>query len=467
MIALAGQRRDLATCRLPGVGLANELAAEIGYSAGTARRELVRHVRELQSRGADGAPGRRRRERHDDHPAKRRRHGKAGPAAAVVIAAAVAGLLAVWWLARQDWLVRAAVAAGVAAAGFGCWAVWPRRRLPRHRVRHMRLRARLRLHPGPGHATVFELWLRWGRLAAARRARRSRRSLPLLTRWFRPSQTSVLVGRAHYGHALRVPVEEHVIYIAPPRTGKSGTLAEIIANYPGPVVATTTRGDLHALTAAARAGRGPVHVFNPQQLADVASTMRWDVLAGCEDPATAIRRAQPLSAIGAFKGEGEEFWAAASAMWLQTLLHVAALRRGTMDLVHYWALQKAPQDFLKALPGAGGEAERWGALVRDQMTSAATKTTDTIRYMVAANLGFMVDPVLRAAVTPGAGHVQPPRLRPRRRHAVPDRRVPRRAAVAGRGPVRRFGHRDLPRGGAGRGEDAGRAAGPADAVGAG
>ena len=289
----------------------------------------------------------------------------------------------------------------------GSWALIPNKRLPRHRVRHMRLRARLRLHPGPGHATVLELWLRWGRLAAARRARRSRRSLPLLTRWFRPSQTSVLVGRAHYGHALRVPVEEHVIYIAPPRTGKSGALAEIIANYPGPVVATTTRGDLHALTAAARADRGPVHVFNPQQLADVASTMRWDVLAGCEDPATAIRRAQPLSAIGAFKGEGEEFWAAATAMWLQTLLHVAALRRGTMDLVHYWALQKAPQDFLKALPGAGGEAERWGALVRDQMTSAATKTTDTIRYMVAANLGFMVDPVLRAAVTPGPGMFSP------------------------------------------------------------
>ena len=27
----------------------------------------------------------------------------------------------------------------------------------------MRLRLRLRLHPGPGHATLFELWLRWGR----------------------------------------------------------------------------------------------------------------------------------------------------------------------------------------------------------------------------------------------------------------------------------------------------------------
>src|SRR6185437_12124300 len=109
----------------------------------------------------------------------------------------------------------------------------------------------------------------------------------------------------------------------------------------------------------------------------------------------------------AFKGEGEEFWASATALWLQTLLHVAALRGGTMDLVHYWALQRAPRDFLASMAGAGGEAERWGGLIADQMTSSASRTTDTIRYMIASNLGFMVDPVLREAVTPGPGMFSP------------------------------------------------------------
>ncbi|HXT92386.1 MAG TPA: TraM recognition domain-containing protein [Trebonia sp.] len=216
-----------------------------------------------------------------------------------------------------------------------------------------------------------------------------------------------MVARAQYNHACRVPVEEHVIYLAPPRAGKTGAIADVIAHHPGAVVATTTRGDLHALTAQIRAARGPVYVFNPQQLADVPSTMRWDMLAGCEDPATAIRRAQPLASIAAFKGEGEEFWASATALWLQTLLHVAALRGGTMDLVHYWALQRTPRDFLASMSGAGGEAERWGALIRDQMTSSASRTTDTIRYMIASNLGFMVDPVLREAVTPGPGMFSP------------------------------------------------------------
>jgi len=324
-----------------------------------------------------------------------------------VLAAALGGVVLVRLLAHAGVLAWAGLGAGVLVALIVSWVIFPSRKLPRNRVRDMRLRARLRLHPCRGHATVFELQLRWGRLAAARRARRSRPSLSLMDRLTCPSQTSVLVARAQYNHACRVPVEEHVIYVAPPRAGKTGALADVIAHHPGAVVATTTRGDLHALTAQIRAARGPVYVFNPQQLADVPSTMRWDMLAGCEDPATAIRRAQPLSSIAAFKGEGEEFWASATALWLQTLLHVAALRGGSMDMVHYWALQRTPRDFLQSMSGAGGEAERWGALIRDQMTSSASRTTDTIRYMIASNLGFMVDPVLREAVTPGPGMFSP------------------------------------------------------------
>ena len=108
-------------------------------------------------------------------------------------------------------------------------------------------------------------------------------------------------------------------------------------------------------TAAARASRGPVYVFNPQRLAPAPSTMRWDVLSGCADPATAIRRAQPLSAMAAFKGEGEDFWAAATELWLQTLLHVAALRRSTIDLVHYWALEIPRGSSCGPCPGRAGK----------------------------------------------------------------------------------------------------------------
>ena len=57
MIELAGQRRDLATMPLGEVSrLASAVAAEIGYSPGTARRELVRHVRELQAAPGETRP---------------------------------------------------------------------------------------------------------------------------------------------------------------------------------------------------------------------------------------------------------------------------------------------------------------------------------------------------------------------------------------------------------------------------
>jgi hypothetical protein len=54
MIELAGQRRDLASVPLAEVSqLASSVAAEIGYSPGTARRELVRYVRGLQAVSAE------------------------------------------------------------------------------------------------------------------------------------------------------------------------------------------------------------------------------------------------------------------------------------------------------------------------------------------------------------------------------------------------------------------------------
>ena len=57
MIELAEQRRDLAAMPLAEVSkLASTVAAEIGYSPGTARRELVRHVRGIQGAPGDSAP---------------------------------------------------------------------------------------------------------------------------------------------------------------------------------------------------------------------------------------------------------------------------------------------------------------------------------------------------------------------------------------------------------------------------
>ncbi|GAA4549744.1 hypothetical protein GCM10023175_38400 [Pseudonocardia xishanensis] len=47
--------------------------------------------------------------------------------------------------------------------------------------------------------------------------------------------------------------------------------------------ATSTKTELADLTSADRALAGPVHVFNPTGLGGVASTLRWDPVAGDSD----------------------------------------------------------------------------------------------------------------------------------------------------------------------------------------
>ena len=57
-----------------------------------------------------------------------------------------------------------------------------------------------------------------------------------------------MAGRAQLRHGLRLPLEEHVLVEAPPRSGKTGWLARVILRYPGPVLSTTTKHDVFELT---------------------------------------------------------------------------------------------------------------------------------------------------------------------------------------------------------------------------
>jgi type IV secretory pathway TraG/TraD family ATPase VirD4 len=281
------------------------------------------------------------------------------------------------------------------------WAVVPSRRLPGHRIRHQHLRLRLRLHPGRGHATALELWLRWGRFAAFRRSRRTRPSLPAWQRACHPREHSILLGRAHYGHRLRVPLEEHVLLMAPPRTGKTALLADVILHYPGPVISTTTKADVFALTSGVRARLGPVRVFNPQSIGAVASTFRWSPIHGCQDQATAIRRADAFAQAVSQRGvEDATFWSAKASDYMRAYFHAAALTDADMRLVSRWVLGADPDTPEEILRAAG--AHQW-AMTLAELRSEAQKTASTVRMVMSRALSFMADPALAAAVLPAAG----------------------------------------------------------------
>jgi type IV secretion system protein VirD4 len=292
----------------------------------------------------------------------------------------------------------------------------PYRRLPRHQIRHLRLRLWLRLHPGPGHATLAELWLRWGRLAAFRRGARTRHSLPFWPRAVAPaSEYSILVGRAHYRHALRLPLDEHAVVKSPPRGGKTGWLARVILRYPGPVLSTTTKHDVFEVTSGVRARRGPVHVFNPQGVGNVPSTFRWNPLEGCQDPAVAIRRADAFAnSVSQHGVEDASFWSAKASDYLRAYFHAAALAGLDLRHVARWVSgehDQEPEDILCTTAGAAthfaaqlaemrGEANRTISIGEDAPVAPlfACLTTE-IHYMAA----------LMGSLMPG-GRLDPPLL---------------------------------------------------------
>jgi type IV secretion system protein VirD4 len=291
-----------------------------------------------------------------------------------------------------------------ATARFLWWAFIPHRRLPGNRVRHNRIRVRLRLHPGRGHATVFQLWLRWGRLAAFRRSDKIRPSLPFWARvMIGTAAYSIMLGRAHYRHAMRVPLEEHVLVMAPPRTGKTGWLARIVMHYPGPALATTTKPDVYGLTSGIRGRSGrPVEVFNPAGIGGLPSTFRWSPIAGCTDKAVAIRRADGFAnAINL--GDDSELFKNAARSYLRAMFHAAALAGGDMRLVAMWALTSST--------GGAKQAEQilfdngapeWAAEL-SQLRSKADKTAATNEIVMSQMLGFMMTPALADAVLPEPG----------------------------------------------------------------
>jgi hypothetical protein len=281
------------------------------------------------------------------------------------------------------------------------WAWWPSRDLPVNRVRHTRIRLRLRLHPGRGFASAFECWWRWGRLAAFWGSKRARPSLGFWRRLTHPAEHSGLAGRAHYRLALRVPVQESIIIIAPPRAGKTGLLADWVLHFCGPVVATSVKSDIYELTSGIRAGRGPVAVFNPQRVSDLPSTFAWSPVAGCADPEVAARRAEAFTGAISVKGtEHEDFWGQQASEFFRAALMAADLVGGDMRLVGRWLMGSA-EDAEAILERAG--QDQWATSLA-QLRSPAERTISTIRLLHNKALSFLGNPALAAAVLPDQGN---------------------------------------------------------------
>ncbi len=295
---------------------------------------------------------------------------------------------------------------------FARWAFLPQHKLPVNRVRYQRIRLRLCLHPGKGHATLFQLWWKWSRYASFRLSPRIRPSLPMFVRLLFANEHSVYLGKAQYRRRVRVDLQQNVIMLAPTRTGKSGTLGQIVLHAPGPVVSGSTRDDIFRLTSIVRRRFGAIHVFNPQQIGNLPSTFRWNPLEGCDDPATAIRRADALvygAAGEQTKGDDQAWWTAKASSAMRSLLYAAAIAQKNgdaaaidagFDLVANWIMSGKFAGAIQVLESIG--AKQFADNLSELM-GPAERTTATIRMFMSRCISFMSDPVLAQAVRPRPG----------------------------------------------------------------
>jgi type IV secretion system protein VirD4 len=277
--------------------------------------------------------------------------------------------------------------------------------LSTNQVRSMRWRTKLRMRPGAGFASHWEITFRFSRLAALYHGRRCRPDMTFWTRLVSPARLyAVRLGRAGV-RRVYARGEDQVGIVAPQRTNKSGILADRVYGHPGAAVVVSTRDDLFRLTSGHRAGQGPVLVFNPEGVGGVPSTFRPDIVADCADPEIAIRTASALA--GPAEGDGDmRFWLEKSVFAIAALLHAAALLGEDMSAVWRWSQRLGdPMQEAMACPGASREL-----LAAALEIYKDTKSADSIRMTMGRSLAWVGVPSLRDSVSgPGIEPFEAPR----------------------------------------------------------
>lgn len=181
--------------------------------------------------------------------------------------------------------------------------------------------------------------------------------------------------------------DHHGIVLGPPRSGKtSAFLAPSVKMHPGPVVVTSSKEDIIALTARRRSQDGPIQVLDLGQRMDHlppgAAVVTWNPLDGCVDTDRATQRASSM--VGAVTGtsgsnDKNRFWHSQAAHLLASLLQTAAAARLSISDVADWAIfdqLEEPSRLAEDLGLAGAAGHLNAHLGKDpNMRDSVTSTT--------------------------------------------------------------------------------------------
>ncbi|QSB07175.1 type IV secretory system conjugative DNA transfer family protein [Natronoglycomyces albus] len=322
--------------------------------------------------------------------------------ATLATAAAVALQLLAWLIFSAVWLL---ALPPVTVAGVVVYRTRLRSaaRVHAEKARQMRLRG--------GWATPLDMVRTLGYVKMFRQMKVVRPSLATLSFWERLQvpfdRFAVRLVRIQGWLGRRwlyVSIERMTAIIAQAGTGKTGWLANILLDAKdNPVVVTSMKVDLIAETKDLREEVGPVDIFNPDTIGgpQFASTIKWDMLAGCKNPQVAQTRAGYLmaGAKGSSNVGDAEFWKSQGVRILGIYLHAAALGGLPVAIVSDWVGRakdsETMQDQLRELISQSpqerammADLEQWLGTNANTATSTTTTITNAVKWLStdAANL---------------------------------------------------------------------------------
>jgi type IV secretion system protein VirD4 len=313
-------------------------------------------------------------------------------------AVGVALVLIGWAIGAMGWPATAGKVAGVGAliwlAATGWW--WGRHVARPHSTKALITRRSELDQRSGGVATLLDV----AEIASPKALRLQARVLrPATTAgmsWWRrwrmsPHQLGVLVaklGWGLWGQQIWASIEDTTLRVGGPRMGKTISLAPYGRSAPGALLTTSTRLDLAQSVHGVRLRHGAVHFFNPTGLGGVPSTVRWRVLDGCEDYATADRRAADL--IPPSEGD-RDLWDTQARRVLALLMHAAALSGRSMRDVVAWSSGEGDQALKDVIDGLldGGPGARDRVSAVQDFWGLNPRTKSSITSTMAIPLAWM------------------------------------------------------------------------------
>jgi hypothetical protein len=201
---------------------------------------------------------------------------------------------------------------------------------------------------------------------------------------------------------LRFPVyadlETAAIYLAPPRSGKTQSLAYRTLEAPGWALVTSGFIDIFRYTAGPRAKDAPVWLLNAYGDGGYASNFQFSPLTGCHVSDAAIEAAGILMN-AAPKDANSAVWDGWGAQLLRLAMHAAALTPGATILdARRWVQNPGDREFAKALaspyaaPGWDEELDKVAARPPEMLAGIIASADGALSWLASPTMAKFACP---------------------------------------------------------------------------